>query len=278
MKQYPKAIFFLVLLTILDFLLRKGIVAFLIPFELPPGFMFAFLFAVFSLLAWLITKGFCQFDNLKMQDLGITFNTKNSFDFSAGFSLGILLWGIVALLQAVMAGFSWTLRPDFIIADLIFGLIFIFIADLGTELFTRGYPLTKFEKSFGARTAIIIMVFFVGFKSFSFNLGGELLLYTMLIPALHTIFFSMIYLKTRRLGGALGVHTGANLVTISIFDLRPEEQAESIPAGIFQPSAELDSLSLSMLQLPYIIMAILFSVAVFYWWKGRSIKRIKSEK
>ena len=122
------------------------------------------------------------------------------------------------------------------------------------------------------------MVFFVGFKSFSFNLGGALLLYTILIPALHSIFFSIIYFKTRRLGGALGVHTGANLVTISIFDLRPEEQAESIPAGIFQPYAEPDSLSLSMLQLSYIIMAILFSVAVFYWWKGRSIKRIKSEK
>lgn len=251
----------------LDFLLRKGIVAFLIPFKFPPGFMFAFLFAVFSLLAWLITKRFCRSDNLKMQDLGISLNWKNRFDFSAGFSLGVLLWAIVSLIQSVLAGFSWTLRADFIIADVIFGLIFIFIADLGTELFTRGYPLTKFEESFNARTAIIIMVFFVGLKSFSFNLGGELLLYTMLIPALHTIFFSMIYFKTRRLGGALGVHTGANLVTISIFDLRPEEQAQAIPAGIFQPTADLDSLPLFMLQLPYIIMAILFSGAVFYWWK-----------
>ena len=119
------------------------------------------------------------------------------------------------------------------------GLYSFFIADLGTELYTRGYPLARFRDSFGANGAIAIMTLFVAVKSFSTSVDGELLLYTILIPALHTIFFSIIYFKTRRLGGAVGVHTGANFITISIFDLRTEQAGQTIPAGIFQPDVDL---------------------------------------
>ena len=111
-----------------------------------------------------------------------------------------------------------------------------------------------------------IMVFIVGLKSISFDLPGELLFYSILIPALHTVFFSIIYFKTKRLGGALGVHTGANLVTISIFDLRIEQPSQAIPSGIFQSDADLETLSLTALQLPYVLMAIAFSIAVYFWW------------
>lgn len=165
-----------------------------------------------------------------------------------------------------MADYSWILRPDINLLNIFYGLIFIFIADLGTELYTRGYPLTKFKESFGVKYAIIIMVFFVGLKSFSFDLKGEFLFYTILIPALHTIFFSIIYFKTKRLGSALGAHTGANFITISIFDLRIEQPGQAIPAGIFQPNVELESLSLGALQLPWVFMALIFSVAVYFWW------------
>ena len=110
------------------------------------------------------------------------------------------------------------------------------------------------------------MVLFVGMKSFSFDMEGELLFYAMMIPALHTIFFSIIYFKTKRLGASLGIHTGANFITISIFDLRIEQPGQAIPSGIFQPSVELETLSLTALQLPWVVMALFFSVAVYIWW------------
>jgi len=266
MKPFLKAILFLVVLTILDFLLRKGFVAFLIPFKLPQNFTILFLFSVFAVLSWLITKWFCKTDKINLHDLGISFNTKNRIEFFYGFLIGVVLWALVSIIQSITAGFSWNLRPDISLYNLIYGLVFIFIADLGTELFTRGYPLTKFKDSFGAMAAITIMVIVVAVKSISFEVEGELLFYVILIPALHTIFFSIIYFKTKRLGGALGVHTGANLVTISIFDSRIEQPGQAIPPGIFEPNVDLETLSLTALQLPYVLMAILFSIAVYFWW------------
>ena len=270
MKPYLKAIIFLISLTILDFLLRKGLLAYMIPFKLPPNLTIFFLFSLFEVLAWIITKWFCKADNIKLLDLGIGFDTRNRFEFFYGLTIGIVLWAVVSMVQSAVAGFAWTVNPNFNLFNIFYGFIFIFIADLGTELFTRGYPLRKFKDSVGATYAIIIMVLFVGLKSFSFGLQGGLLFYTMLIPALHTVFFSIIYFKTKRLGGALGVHTGANLVTISIFDLRIEEESQIIPTGLFHPNVDLQTLSLSALQLPYVFMAILFSIVVFLWWRRKA--------
>lgn len=273
MKPFLKAIIFLVLLTILDFLLRKGFVAFFIPFNGPQNFLVLFLFTLFAALCWLITKWFCKTDKIGLHDLGISFNAKNRFEFFYGFLIGAGLWGIVSLIQSVSANFSWIVRPDINFLNISYGLVFIFIADLGTELYTRGYPLTRFKDSFGAIAAIAIMVFFVALKSISSDVGGELLFYTILIPALHTVFFSIIYFKTKRLGAALGVHTGANFVTISIFDLRIEQPGQAIPAGLFQPNVELETLSLTALQLPWVSMALLFSVAVYFWWVKNARQR-----
>ena len=266
MKPFIKATLFLVLLTMLDFLLRKGLLAFFIPFQLPQRYTILFLFTLFAALSWLITKWFCKTDKSSLHDLGISFNAKNRLEFFYGFLVGVGLWAIVSVIQSMAAGFSWILRPDISLFSVFYGLLFIFIADLGTELYTRGYPLTRFKDSFGASSAIIIMVFFVGLKSYSFDVQGELLLYTMLIPALHTVFFSIIYFKTKRLGAAVGVHTGANFITISIFDLRIEQPGQAIPAGIFQSNVDLETLSLTALQLPWVFMAVILSVAVYLWW------------
>jgi membrane protease YdiL (CAAX protease family) len=203
---------------------------------------------------------------MTLKDLGISLDSKNRFEFLHGFLIGSVLWAIVSIVQSYTAEFSWELRPNISLFNILYGLIFIFIADLGTELFTRGYPLKRLEDSFGANTAIIIMVFFVGFQSYSFESQGELLIYSILIPALHTIFFSIIYFKTKRLGAALGVHTGANFVTISVFDLRIEQPMQAIPSGIFQSNVDLETLSLTALQLPWVFMALLFSVITYFWW------------
>jgi len=266
MRPFFKAIFFLVILTILDFLLRKGLVANFIPFQLPRNFTMLFLFTLFAFSSWLITKWFCKKDKMALADLGISFDSKNRFEFLYGFLIGFALWAIVSIVQSYTAGFSWELRTNISIFNILYGLIFIFIADLGTELFTRGYPLKRLEDSFGANAAIMIMVFIVGLKSYSFEAEGELLIYIILIPALHTIFFSIIYFKTKRLGAALGIHTGANFVTISVFDLRIEQPSQAIPSGIFKSNVDLETLSLTALQLPWVFMALIFSVVTYFWW------------
>ena len=265
-KAFAKATAFLALLTALDFLLRKGFIAFIIPFPVPQNVASFFLYTLFVIGGWLVTKWFCKRDGIGLSDLGISFNASNRLDFLYGFLVGVGVWGIVSLVQAYAAGFSWVIRPDVNLFNIVYGLVFIFIADLGTELYTRGYPLTRLKDSFGANLAIVIMVFFFGVKSYSFEASGELLLYMMLIPALHTIFFSIMYFKTGRLGASVGVHTGANFITISIFDLREAQPGQIIPSGIFQSDTALESLSLTAVQLPWVIAAALFSVVVYYWW------------
>lgn len=266
MRPFLKAFLFLIILWIIDFLFRKGLVANFFPFQLPHNLTILFLFSLFAFFSLLITKWFCKKDKMTLKDLGISLDSKNRFEFLYGFLIGFVLWAIVSIVQSYTAEFSWELRPNISLFNILYGLIFIFIADLGTELFTRGYPLKRLEDSFGANAAIIIMVFFVGFKSYSFESQGELLMYSILIPALHTIFFSIIYFKTKRLGAALGVHTGANFVTISVFDLRIEQPMQAIPSGIFQSNIDLETLSLTALQLPWVFMALIFSVATYFWW------------
>jgi membrane protease YdiL (CAAX protease family) len=269
MKAFIKPLLFLLILSLLEVLLRKGFIASFIPFNLPQRGSVLLLFSVFAVLAWLISKWFSKTEKKTLDDLGISLSKNNRLDFFYGFWVGVGLWALVSLSQSVFAGFSWVLRPDINPFSMVYGLLFIFIADLGTELYTRGYPLFKLKESFGAQVAIIIMVFFVGLKSFSFNLQGELLFYSILIPALHTVFFSIIYFKTKRLGAALGIHTGANFVSISVFDLRVEQVNQAIPAGIFQSNVDLDKLSIHALQLPWVFMAFVFSVVVFLWWRKK---------
>ena len=269
MKPLLKVLSFLAILFLLDFLLRKGLIGHFLPFSLPMNLNVLLLYSAFAGCAWFVTKRFASSDQMSLKDLGISFSKRNRFDFWVGFLVGVVLWGIVAISQSLFAGFSWVLRPDFNAINLAYGIILIFIADLGTELFTRGYPLIKLEKGFGAKAAIAIMVVVEVVKSFAFNLGSDVLLYAVLIPVLHIVFFSIIYFKTRRLGASLGIHTGANFITISIFDLRVEEPGQAIPAGLFQSSSELETLSVHALQLPWVGMAALFSIATYIWWERK---------
>lgn len=275
MRPFLKASLFLLLLTALDFLFRKGLIGFFLPFALPGNTIVLVLFTAFAVGSWFVTKWFCKTDNITPYDLGISLSKRNRFDFLYGFLVGVIIWGIVSIIQSYIAGFSWELRPNISFYNIVYGLIFIFIADLGTELYTRGYPLTKFKDSFGPMIAMSIMVLFVALKSISFEVEGELLFYSIMIPALHTVFFSIIYFKTKRLGAPLGIHTGANFITISIFDLRIEQPSQAIPAGIFQANVDLEASSLTALQLPWIIAALAFSVLVYFWWtRNKQIEKV----
>ena len=267
MKPLLKATFFLLLLTLLDFLFRKGFVGHFVPFKLPLNLNVLLLYALFALGAWWTTKRFARSDHKTMGDLGISMSKSNRKDFLIGFGVGAALWGIVALSQSFIAGFSWELRPDFNPLTLIHGLIFIFIADLGTELYMRGYPMIKMEEGYGAKLAVFALVAFEVLKSLAYNMGSDLVLYAVLIPALHVFFFGVIYLWTRRLGASVGIHTGANFITISVFDLRIEQPGQAIPAGIFQADAELEALSMHAIQLPWVAMAVLFSIVVYVLWQ-----------
>ncbi len=205
-------------------------------------------------------------DQIKMNELGISFGRTNHSQFIYGFWIGSALWAIVAITQSYIAGFTWELRSHISVFNILYGPVFIFVADLGTELFTRGYPLKKLENGLGAHAVILIMVLFVSLKTYLFNANDELLFYRILIPALHTIFFSIIYFKTRKLGAALGVHTGANFATISIIDLRVEQSMQAILSGVFQSNVDLEMLSISSLQLPYVIMATALCLVTHIWW------------
>ena len=112
MKPYLKAISFLVILTILDFLFRKGALAFFIPFKLPHTITILLLFTLFMLSSLLLTKWFCKKDKLSLNDLGISFDSKNRLEFLYGFLIGFALWAIVSMTQSYTAGFSWELRPN----------------------------------------------------------------------------------------------------------------------------------------------------------------------
>jgi|GEM_PF-2576211 len=265
--SFKNAIVFLLLASGLDFLFRKGFLAYLIPSPLPKDLTVMVFFALFAAAVWWLSRGFAKRDQMQVQDLGIDFKKQNRRDFFLAFVLGIMLWALVALSQAYFAGFTWTLREGFQITSLVHGLLFIFIADLGTELYMRPYPLSQLENGWGGKIAIGILLLFELIKSLAYNVGEELFLYAVIIPVLHVGFFSIIYLKTKRIGAPLGLHTGANLVTISIFDLREEQAGQAIPAGMFRTQADLETLSVEALQLPWVIMASLLLGLSYIWWR-----------
>lgn len=263
-----KAILFLLLLWLFDVLFRAGFIGFLLPIPIQGKIGGLMMYSLFVGVAWGATRFFCRWDQVPFATLGISLGRDNQREFWVGLLVGITFWAIISYIQSWTSGFSWTIQEDVLISNLGFGLLFIFVADLGTELFTRGYPLMRLTKAYGPTSAILLLSLFVGLKSFSPNLTGELLFYTILIPVLHTVFFSIIYLKTGRLGGALGVHTGANFVSICIFDLDGEQAGELIPHGFIQPETAIEELSMNALQIPYVVGAVLFSALVYFWWPG----------
>lgn len=267
-KTLKPALLFLLAVLIADFLFRKGFIMILIPVGLPPGVSALILYALFTFFAWLATKFFTKSEGQRPADLGISFSEANRSQFIYGFLAGIILWGLVVLSQAYFAGFNWIWREDVSVSSVLYGLLFIFIADWGTELFDRGYGLSKLQSGLGSIWAIGILAGFVGLRSISFNADWELLLYGMLIPILHALFFSFIYFKTKRLGASLGLHTGANFVSISIFDLRDSHPNQAIASGLFQADTSLDQLSMHALQLPWVAMAMMVVLATWFWWKG----------
>ena len=275
MRSIIKPVLYLLIVFALDLALRKGYLVFPLPFKLPLNGNILFYFFLFMVLALFFTRWFSKKDGGSLNTLGIGCDSKNRVDFLYGFFVGLILWGIVSLVQGWTAGFSWELKSNINWIPVCYGLVFIFIADLGTELFTRGYALSKFKDSFGAKMAIVIMVFFVGLTSMFSGASGELLVYAILIPILHTVFFSIIYFKTKRLGAAVGVHTGANFITISIFDLRVEQPGLAIPSGIFGPNVDVNTLSLSAVQLPWVVMAVLFSILVYFWWQRNKQRQLE---
>ncbi|PCE66323.1 CPBP family glutamic-type intramembrane protease [Sediminicola luteus] len=272
MKPLLRPLVFLIVLWVLDIVLRKGFILFFLPFTLPGNLNHLLFFTLFAWVSWYLSKRMAAQAGNTMTTLGVSFNRKNNMEFYSGLLIGILLWGMVALIQGEIAGFSWVLRPESGAFNLLYGLLFIFIADLGTELFTRPYPLTQLESNYGIWFAMVFMVAFVALKSISFEVSGQLLFFSILIPALHTVFFSFIYFKTKRIGGALGLHTGANFVTISVFDLRETQTNQPIPSGLFQSDSALDGLSMVALQMPYVLMAVLLSVATYWWWRKETSK------
>lgn len=273
MKQVYKTILFLVLLWICDVLLRAGLIAHLLPFlPIPPQIGGLLYYCLFVAIALWLTVLFGRWDHVRFSGLGISLGRSNRLDFFVGLLIGVIFWGMISYCQSLFGNFTWALKDDILISSLLYGLFFIFIADLGTELFTRAYPLTRLRDVFGPTLAIVFMSIFVGVKSYSGQVSGELLMYSILIPVLHTVFFSIIYLRTQRLGGALGVHTGANFVTISIFDLDGEQPGELIPHGFLQADVDMSLLSIHDLQMPYVVGAILFSILVFYLWPKDRLK------
>lgn len=269
MKPVYKSFLYLIILTVLDFSLRKG--ALPLPLPLPKQLSLFLLFFLFAVIALFLTKKFSNSDNLSLTDLGISLAQNNRTDFLKGLGVGIFLWGLVAISQSFTASFSWVFRPEINGYQIAYGLLFVFVADVGTELYYRGYALTQFKNHWGAIAAITFMVLFSGFRSFSFEAEGELLFYMMIIPALHTIFFSLIYFKTKRMGAAIGIHTGANFITNSIFDLRPTQANAAIPEGMLEPTIDITTVSLTSLHGPYVLMAILFSLAIYFWFKPSEI-------
>jgi hypothetical protein len=267
MKPIRNAILFLLILTALDVLLRKGFIAFLIPFSLPYNLNGLLLFSLFAGAALWLTQRFARFQQANLSQLGISWNKANRIEFVWGFVAGVVPWGLVAVSQAWWAGFTWEFRPNFNALTLLYGLLFIFIADLGTEVYTRGYAITQFKNQWNVPIAIGIMVLFEIIKSVAFNWGSSAGWYAIVIPVLHIVFFSFIYFTTQRLGASLGMHTGANFVTISLFDLRPGQPHALIPSGLLQADTELEALSIHALQLPWVIMAVLVCLATFMWWK-----------
>ena len=160
MKSYLKASFFLVIVYILDLILRKGMIP--IPLPFPSHLSYLILYALFAILVWFITKRFARSDGQSLSDLGVDFRWKNRRDFLWGLAIGIIFWGAISLIQAWIADTKWIVRPGVSLFSVIYGFVFIFLADLGTELYFRAYPLTKFKENYGSGLAILIMTIFVG--------------------------------------------------------------------------------------------------------------------
>ncbi len=262
------AIVFLLLMAGLSWLMRTGGVLMFLP-ALPQPYTLYALYGLFAVAALLITAWFCKRDGLSLRQLGIGVDRNNRRDFVWGLLIAIALWGAMALVMTVTAGIRWQWHPEFLFPNLIIGLVFIFVADLGTEVAYRGYGLTRLSQGIGPWPAILCIAVFVGLQAYSPGRQESMQVYAMLIPALHAVFFALLYLYTGRLGASVGLHTGGNLASISLFDFDGNVPGQLIPAGVFQPGETVMTNSAHAIQLPFVITALLIILALVLLWRRR---------
>lgn len=253
-----KAFSFLAILSVLDMTLRDGVLERLFG-DVSSTFLLAFVFySLFAALALTITVWFCRWDGIRLKTLGIGLDRTNRRDFLCGLVLGVIVWSLVSFTVSASAGFSWEFQLGNALINMWIGLIFIFIADLGTELYVRGYGLTGLKTVFGPYVAIAAISTLVGLRSYSPSVPSETLFYVVLIPTLHAILFSIVYFKTGRLGASVGIHTGGNFATISLFDFGRK-------GGLLHPDIDIQALSIHSIQLPFVAAALLLIVFVCVW-------------
>lgn len=159
------------------------------------------------------------FTSRSAKSLGFFLHSNCFKDYFLGCLISFAMVSLIALLQLIVGGTSYTLaltKPEFSLLGMSLMLLMMFIAALFEEIMFRGYPLQVMSDQLSPVSAILVMSGLFAIV----HLGNpNPTFFSTVNTVLAGVWLSIAYFKTRSLWLATGLHLGWNFTLGAIFGL-----------------------------------------------------------
>ncbi len=178
-------------------------------------------FRLASLITVILVSITCiyLFTNRSTKSLGFSLHSNCFKDYLLGCLISFAMVSLIALLQLLVGGTSYTLaltKPEFSLLGMLLMLLMMFVAALFEEIMFRGYPLQVMSDQLSPVSAIFVMSGLFAIV----HLGNpNPTFFSTVNTVLAGIWLSIAYFKTRSLWLATGLHLGWNFTLGAIFGL-----------------------------------------------------------
>lgn len=178
-------------------------------------------FRLTSLISVILVSIACihLFTSRSTKSLGFFLHSNCFKDYFLGCLISFAMVSLIALLQLIVGGTSYTLaltKPEFSLLGMSLMLLMMFIAALFEEIMFRGYPLQVMSDQLSPVSAILVMSGLFAIV----HLGNpNPTFFSTVNTVLAGVWLSIAYFKTRSLWLATGLHLGWNFTLGAIFGL-----------------------------------------------------------
>jgi membrane protease YdiL (CAAX protease family) len=177
--------------------------------------------AVVSALLFAATGLALHWEGLDLRNLGLVPTRDRIRELSIGFAVGVLLFGILALVRGTFAGVTWTFGGWQATLPVLASLIVALLLLLPEELLFRGYAFQRLIQTLGVWPGILISAVLFGLYHLAGpGMWGIGAFFRAAMPALGGVVFGWLAVRTRGLALPIGLHLGGNWVQGAVFSFR----------------------------------------------------------
>ena len=163
-----------------------------------------------TICAFLATIIFLRVDKKKFSDIGLTFDRSTVAKFIAGFLVGVVIMGLLAMSSLYMSGLKVELKPAGGLMHFLMATMPLIPLAFMEELAFRAYPLETIKSKLGIWPSILITSILFALYHL---VNGWTIERSFLGPAIWGLIFGLAAIYSKGIAMPTGIHYAANLTT-----------------------------------------------------------------